>query len=81
MSTYLLIGGIALVSGLLVRDFAMQATIAKCRTNQEQAQRFESLADRLAQELEIDRDVAIAQIESASDDCLDRSVDELLLNP
>ena len=80
MSTYLLIGGIALVSGLLVRDFAMQATIAKCRTNQEQAQRFESLADRLAQELEIDRDAAVEKIENATDDCLDRSVDELL-NP
>ena len=79
-STWIFALAIAVVSGMVARDYSMQAKIAKCRANQEQAQRFEDVAGRLARELEIDRDAAIEQIENAVDDCLDRDIDELL-NP
>ena len=80
-STWLLILCITVASAGAIYVQQLRVTVAKCRANQEQAQRFESLADRLAKELEGDRDAAIEKIENAFDDCLDRSVDDLLRDP
>ena len=80
-STWLLILCITVASAAAIYVQQLRVTVAKCKANQEQALRYESIAQRLAKELEIDRDAAVERIENATDDCLDRSVDDLLRDP
>lgn len=57
----------------------LQKRAAECQAALVQAQQFENVANRLADELEKDRDARIEKIEDApASDCLDANVDELL---
>ena len=68
-----LVSGVWYVQGLRIK-------VAKCKATQVQAERYDQLADRLAQELNKDRDAVIKILESGDNPCLDLRVDELL-NP
>lgn len=65
------------VSGVwYIKDLQVKA--AACETATETVERYERLADRLALELEKDRDDRIESIAGAQHECLDRTIDSLL---
>ena len=79
-SNWLLVIGVTLVSVSLIYVQQLRVTVAKCKSVERAQERYDALADRLAIELERDRDAVIKSIENGNNPCLDTTIDELL-NP
>ena len=74
-----LIGSVLVaVMGFYAHHKSTEAKLAKCQAQQAQMARYEAVANRLAEELEIPRDAVIEKLENAQSDCLDADIDSLL---
>ena len=79
-SNYLAIIGVVLASVLIIYVQQLRLHKAKCKADQASIQRYSKLADRLAIELEKDRDAIIKSLENSTSPCLDMSVSRMLGN-
>ena len=77
-SNWLLVIGVTLVSVSLIYVQQLRVTVAKCKSIERAQERYDVLADRLAIELERDRDAVIKSIENGNNPCLDATIIELL---
>ena len=77
-SNWLVIIIVSLVSIGLIYVQQLRVTVAKCRAHDKSAERYEALADQLADQLENKRDAAIDAIRKADNPCLDADVFDLL---